>query len=155
MSNPRKHLLIVYHSQSGTTERLAQAAYRGASSEPEVALRIRPAMEAATADLLWCDGVIFAAAENLGYLSGGIKDFFDRTFYPSESHQLNIPYAVVISAGNDGTGAVRQLQRIVKGYPMRGIAEPIIERGELSVEGIQRCEDLGAAMAAGLLMGIF
>lgn len=155
MSNPRKHLLIVYHSQSGTTEQLAQAVYRGASSEADLDLRILAAMEATATDLLWSDGVIFGAAENLGYLSGGIKDFFDRTFYPAEPHQVNIPYAVVISAGNDGTGAVRQLQRIVKGYPMRSIAEPIIERGELTAEGIQRCEDLGAAMAAGLVMGIF
>lgn len=155
MANTRKHLLIVYHSQSGTTEQLAQAVYRGARNEATVELRILPAMEATSADLLWCDGVIFGAAENLGYLSGGIKDFFDRTFYPAEPHQINIPYAVVISAGNDGTGAVRQLQRIVKGYPMRSIAEPIIERGEPTSEGIQRCEELGVAMAAGLAMGIF
>ncbi len=150
-----KRLLIVYHSQSGSTRRLAEAVWRGASAEQDLELRLLRAMEAGCDDLLWCDGVIFGSPENLGYLSGGLKDFFDRTFYPAEPHALNIPYAVFISAGNDGSGAVRQLQRIVKGYPMRCVAEPVIVRGDVSAEGLNRCEELGAALAAGLSLGIF
>lgn len=148
-------LLMVYHSQSGTTEALMGAVNEGAALEQGVDCRMIPAMEAGTEDLLWCDGVIFGSPENLGYLSGGLKDFFDRTFYPAQPHELNIPYAVVISAGNDGSSALRQLQRIAMGYPMRCVAEPLILKGEVCADSLQRCRDLGQAMAAGLSMGIF
>lgn len=150
-----KRLLIVYHSQSGSTQRLAEAVFKGASLESEVEIRLLRAMEAGVVDLLWCDAVIFGSPENLGYLSGALKDFFDRTYYPAEPHKINIPYALFISAGNDGSGAVRQLQRIVKGYPMRCIADPVIVRGEVSPEGLLRCEELGTSMAMGLVMGIY
>lgn len=151
----RKKLLIIYHSQSGSTRRLAEAVYQGAGTETAAQTRLLRAMEAGVRDLLWCDAVIFGSPENLGYLSGGLKDFFDRTFYPAEPFALNIPYGVFISAGNDGSGALRQLQRIVKGYPMRAVAEPVIVRGEVTAQGIEQCEDLGAALATGLCMGIF
>ncbi len=164
-----KKLLVVYHSQSGSTRCLAEAVAQGAraeagdsmqegaknSSPKTIEVILLPAMEADSNDLIHCDGVIFGSPENLGYLSGGLKDFFDRTFYPAEPHQLNKPYAVFISAGNDGTGALRQLQRIVKGYPLKPVAEPVIVRGEVTQEGLNRCRELGMAMAAGLSMGIF
>ena len=149
-----KHLLIVYHSQSGSCQRLAEAAFKAASTEADVEVKLLRAMDAGTQELLWCDGVIFGSPENFGYLSGGLKDFFDRTFYPAGG-SLNIPYGVVISAGNDGTGALRQLERIVSGYPMRRVAEPIIIRGEITEQAMLRCEELGATLAAGLSLGIF
>jgi multimeric flavodoxin WrbA len=150
-----KHLLIIYHSQSGATRRLARAVFDGAAIEEGVECRLLLAMEASLTDLLWSDAVIFGSPENLGYLSGGMKDFFDRTFYPAQSHQLNLPYAMFISAGNDGSGAVRQLQRIVKGYPLKAVAEPIIVKGIPDEGAIKRCEELGATLAAGLGLGIF
>ncbi len=150
-----KHLLIVYHSQSGSTRKLAEATFKGALLEADVETRLLRAMEAGTEDLLWCDAIIFGTPENLGYMSGGLKDFFDRTFYPAAPHQLNIAYGIVVSAGNDGTGAVRQIQRIAKGYPFREVAEPIIVCGEVGATGIQSCEELGNAMATGLSLGIF
>lgn len=127
----------------------------GADREEGIETRLLPAMQADTNDLLWCDGVIFGSPENLGYLSGGLKDFFDRTFYPAESHSLNLPYGVVISAGNDGSNALRQLQRIVLGYPMRCVAEPLVLKGAVTQTALSQCEDLGRALAAGLEMGIF
>lgn len=150
-----KRLLIVYHTQSGNTRQLADAVYHGAREEPDVEIRMLRATEACVDDLLWCNGVIFGSPENLGYLSGGLKDFFDRTFYPAQPYQLNLPYAVFISAGNDGSGALRQLERIVKGYPLRCVAEPVIVRGDVDPSGIQLCKDLGTALSAGLVMGIF
>ncbi|HUH38716.1 MAG TPA: NAD(P)H-dependent oxidoreductase, partial [Spongiibacteraceae bacterium] len=111
-----KRLAIVYHSQSGATRSLALAAAAGARLEEDVEVRCVPALEADTALLLWADGIIFGSPENLGYLSGGLKDFFDRTFYTAAGKVDNKPYAVLISAGNDGSNALRQLQRIVSGY---------------------------------------
>ncbi len=150
-----KKILIVYHSQSTSTRRLAEAVYRGSCEEEGVSVSLLAAMEADSEDLLACDGVIFGSPENFGYLSGGLKDFFDRTFYALEPRHINIPYAVFISAGNDGRGAVRQLQRIVKGYPLRPALEPVIVRGESVEQHLLSCEALGQAFATGLEMGIF
>jgi len=88
-------------------------------------------------------------------MSGAIKDFFDRTFYAAQPHRLNLPYALFISAGNDGTGAVRQIDRILIGYPMRQVAEPVICRGPVTTEYLAQCEELGMLLATGLACGIF
>lgn len=150
-----RNLLIVYHSQSGATAQLAAAVHRGAQQEEGVSIRLLRAMEATTQDLLWAHGVLFGSPENFGYLSGGLTDFLARTFYPALPHQLSLPYAAFISAGNDGSGAVRMLERIVGGYPLKKIAEPVIVKGVPSVEGLQRCEELGLSMAAGVALGLF
>ena len=107
------------------------------------------------ADLLDCYGVIFGTPENFGYMSGALKHFFDRTFYPAQDHALNLPYALFVSAGNDGTGAVRAIDRILTGYPMRKVAEPVICRGHVTPAHLEACETLGLYLAAGLELGIF
>ena len=94
-------------------------------------------------------------AENSGALCGTMKDFLDRTFYPAIARQLVLPYALLISAGNDGRGARQQAQRILSGYPFPPAAEPLILRGELCDEHEQSSAELGQAFAAGLAMGIF
>jgi multimeric flavodoxin WrbA len=150
-----KTLLIVYHSQTGNTERLAQAVYHGACQESDTRTRLLRAFDATLQDLCTCHGVLFGTPENFGYMSGAIKDFFDRTFYPAQPYQLNLPYALFISAGNDGTGAARQIDRILLGYPMRQVAEPVICRGEVTATHLAQCEELGFTLAAGLALGIF
>jgi multimeric flavodoxin WrbA len=150
-----KTLLIIYHSQSGNTEQLAQAVYRGAGETSETQTRLIRAAQATLQDLLDCNGVVFGTPENFGYMSGAIKDFFDRTFYPAQDYALKLPYALFISAGNDGTGAVRQIDRILLGYPMRKVAEPIICKGPVTQKHREQCEELGLTLAAGVGMGIF
>lgn len=150
-----KTLLIVYHSQSGSTHRLACAARDGAELEEGVQVRLREALVADSEDLRTADAVLFGTPENFGYMSGGLKNFFDRTFYPLEAQQLNLPYAVFISAGNDGRGAARQIERIVSGYPLRKVADPIITRGEVDEHSLERCRELGQTLAAGLALGVF
>ena len=92
---------------------------------------------------------------SITYSVHAIKDFFDRTYYPAQPLQLCLPYALFISAGNDGRGAVREIDRILLGYPMKKVAEPIIVRGEIQPDDVQRCEELGQTMAAALTMGLF
>lgn len=152
-----KHLLIVYHSQSGSNAQLANAVYAGTLQEDDVEARLRRAADANTDDLLWADAVIFGSPENFGYLSGGLTDFLARTFYPYQQHAPNrsLPYAMFVGTGNDGRGAVRQLQRIVGGYPMREVAEAVIVRGEIGETDLKRAEELGLTIAAGLALGIF
>ncbi|HXH03194.1 MAG TPA: flavodoxin family protein [Candidatus Competibacteraceae bacterium] len=151
----RRHLLIVYHSQTGHTQAMAEAVLRGAQKEEGVEVRIKRALEAGLDDLLWADGVIFGTPENFGYMSGALKDFFDRTFYPAQGKVEGLPYAVFISAGNDGSGALFNIERIARGYPLKPVAEPIIAKGELTEEALACCEELGEAMAAGVALGIF
>ena len=150
-----KRLLIIYHSQSGNTEQLAQAVYNGARQITEIEAKLMRARDAELQDLIDCQAVLFGTPENFGYMSGAIKDFFDRTFYPAQDYTLNLPYALFISCGNDGTGAVRQIDRILIGYPMRKVAEPVICPGEVTEAYLAQCEELGGTLAAGLDMGIF
>lgn len=153
--NPRKRLLIVFHSQSGNTARLAEAVLRGARREREVEVRCLRAFDADTEDLLACEGLLLGTPENFGYMSGALKDFFDRTYYPCEGKLTGLPYAVFVSAGNDGSGAVREIGRIANGYGWKQVAEAVIARKEISADHLQAAEDLGEAFAAGLALGVF
>ncbi|NQX88348.1 MAG: NAD(P)H-dependent oxidoreductase [Halioglobus sp.] len=150
-----KTLLIVYHSQSGTCAGLARAAWYGARQESGVEVAVKRAWDAGTADLALADGVMLVAAEQSGALSGAMKDFLDRTFYPAIAKSLVLPYVLLISAGNDGRGAQQQAQRILSGYPFPAAAEPLIVRGELCAAHEAASAELGQAFAAGLSMGIF
>lgn len=150
-----KKLLIIYHSQSGNTEQLARQVLAGCKQEDNVESRLISAFDAGLNDLRWADGLLFGTPENFGTLSGALKDFFDRTYYSAEPYALNLPYGIFISAGNDGTGAVRDIQRIAKGYPLRLISEPLIANGEINADHLRRARDFGLAMAAGLDLGIF
>lgn len=155
-ASAKKHLLILYHTQSGNTGQLAEAVYRGAALEAEtVETRLVQAADGRLEDLLWCDGVLFGTPENFGYMSGMLKDFFDRTFYPAEPYALNRPYGLFISAGNDGSGAVRECDRILLGYPMKKALEPLIAKGDIRAEHLAQAEELGQTLACGLSMGVF
>lgn len=150
-----KHLLIVFHSQSGNTEKMARAVLAGARNEDidDVDVRMLGAFDAGVDDLLWANALILGTPENFGYMSGGMKDFLDRTFYPCEGKLEGLPYAVFISAGNDGTGAVSAIERIANGYAFRRVQEPLIARGEVTAEDLERCRELGTTMAAALEIG--
>lgn len=150
-----KCLLVVYHTQSGNTERLIRALVRGAERAGEVEVRCQRAFATTLEDLLYCDCVVFGTAEYNGYMSGALKDFFDRTFYPAQDRVNNKPYAVVVSAGNDGTFAVQYIERIARGYPLKRVADPIVVVGEVTQAAEARCEELGETLAAGLELGIF
>jgi multimeric flavodoxin WrbA len=153
----QRHLLIVYHSQSGRTAAMARAVRDGATDPiiEQLDVRFLTAASAGPDDLLWAHGLLLGTPENFGYMSGAMKDFFDRTFYPVEGRIAPLPYAVFISAGNDGTGALKAIRRIANGYPLREVQEPIIARGEVTAETLSRCRELGLTLAAGLEAGVF
>ncbi|MDA1076703.1 MAG: NAD(P)H-dependent oxidoreductase [Proteobacteria bacterium] len=134
-----------------------EAALTGAQSELVTGVEVRTvrAASAGPEDLLWADGLILGTPENFGYMSGAMKDFLDRTFYPVEGKIAPLPYALFISAGNDGSGALRALKRIANGYPFQLVQEPVIAVGEVSEDHLHACHDLGLAMAAGLEAGIY
>lgn len=156
-TDPHKHLLVVWHSKTGNTERLKDAVLEGAR-HPDiegVTLRCLHTSEAGPDDLRWAHGLLLGTPENFGYMSGQLKDFLDRTYYEVEGQLAPLPYSIFVSAGNDGTNAVREIRRIAKGYPFTEVQEPVIVRGEPDETGLERCRELGMALAAGLEAGIF
>jgi multimeric flavodoxin WrbA len=162
-----KTLLIVFHSRTGGTRQMAEAAAAAASAEALVRVRLLAARDAGPDDLLLADGVIFAAPENLAAIAGVAKDFFDRCYYPVLDRMQGRPYATLICAGSDGQNAARQIARIATGWRLRAIAEPLIvcthaqtpeailAPKTIAPADLARCRDLGAAFAAGLAIGVF
>ena len=162
-----KTLLVIHHSMTDGARQMAQAALEGAMGESNIAVAGMHAAEAAPEDLLAADGYIFATPENLASMAGVMKDFFDRCYYPLLDQIQGRPYATMICAGSDGAGAARQIARIATGWRLKPIAEPLIiitgaQTAEaiaapktISANDLARCEELGAAFAAGLTAGIF
>ena len=152
-----KRLLIVAHVPSENTTRLRDAVVEGARA-PEiegVEARALTPFEAGPADILAADGVILGTTENLGYMSGALKDFFDRSYYAVLEKTEGLPYCLYIRAGHDGTGTKRGVETIVTGLRWRAVQAPLICRGPWQDSFVGDCRELGMAMAAGLEAGIF
>jgi multimeric flavodoxin WrbA len=152
-----KHLLIVYHSQSGSTEKMAEAVINGARN-PQISgveVRVCDALEATANDLRWSDGFILGTPENFGYMSGALKVFLDRVYYDCIDQIDGTPYALFVRAGNDGSGAISSITRILQGLSVREVQEPVLIAGEFDESRLGDCEALGMTMAAGLESGIF
>ena len=162
-----KTLLIVFHSMTGGTRQMAEAAAKGASSESEVRVRLLSAAEAGPDDVLGADGYVFATPENLGAMSGMMKDFFDRTYYAALNRITGHPYTTLVCAGSDGENAARQIERIATGWKLKLVAPPLIVcthaqtpeailcPKDIGGYDLGRCEEAGATIAAGIGLGIF
>jgi len=160
-----KSLLIVYHSLTGGTRQMAEAARAGAAADVQV--QLLHAAQAGPADVLAADGFLFATPEDLAAVSGQLKDFFDRSYYAVLDQINGRPYASLICAGSDGHNAARQIERIATGWRLKAIAEPLIvcthaqtreailAPKQIGAEDLGRCRALGEAMAAGLALGVF
>jgi multimeric flavodoxin WrbA len=150
-------ILIIYHSQSGNTTTMAQWVARGVGSIEDIRLDLKPAGSATLEDLLTCDGLAIGSPEYFGAMAGRVKDFFDRTYEPARKDKriFKKPYVVFISAGNDGRGALSQIERICLGYPLKKVYEPVIACGALNDEIRKQCEELGKTLAAGCQAGIY
>lgn len=156
-------ILIAWHSRTGTAEALARAAADGAGDQA----RMIEAGAVGPQDILGASAFVFVAPENLAALSGAMKEMFDRCYYPVLGQVEGRPYATLVAAGTDGEGAQRQLDRIATGWRLRRVVEPFIWRtGAQTPEDIaapkavpdhvlDRARELGEAMSAGLLLGIF
>jgi len=159
-------LLIIYHSLTGGTAQMAGAVAAGAATEPATTTRLLHARDTHPADLLAADAYIFATPENLAAISGLMKDFFDRCYYPCLDALNGRAYATAICAGSDGTNAARQIARIATGWRLKQAAEPLIilthaqtktaieAAKTINAQDLAKCETLGATMAAALSAGI-
>ena len=156
-STPEKRLLVVFHSRSGGTAAMVDAAVAGARDDAieGVEVCVQGAFDTSPDDVLACNGIVLATPENFGYMSGALKDFFDRVFYPVVEHTPGLPYALLVKASTDGEGAVRSVERIVAGLRWKQVVPPLVVAGELAPDDLDRCRELGATIAAGLEAGMF
>jgi multimeric flavodoxin WrbA len=146
---------------------MAEAAATGAATEPAITTRLQTAPQTTPADLLTADAYIFATPDTLAAISGLMKDFFDRCYYPALGRLNGRPYATLICAGSDGESAARQITRIATGWRLKPIADPLIIRTNaqtpesilapktIPASDLQKCHDLAATLATGLALGIF
>ena len=162
-----KTLLIVYHSLTGGTRQMAEAARAGAAGEAACAVRLLHAAQAGPQDVLAADGYVFATPENLAAMSGQLKDFFDRSYYAVLDQVNGRPYASLVCAGSDGSNAARQIARIATGWRLKAVAEPLIvcthaqtpeailAPKQIGDDDLAHCRALGEALATGLVLGVY
>lgn len=152
-----RQLLLVAHAPSDNTARLRDAVLRGAAAPTIENVNVRwvAPLEATPEDVLGADAIILGTTENLGYMSGALKDFFDRCYYPVLERKQGLPCALYIRAGHDGTGTRRAIETIVTGLRWNWAQDPLVLRGDWQPGFLDQAEELGLYMAAGLDSGIF
>lgn len=151
------NLLITVHCPSDNTRRLRDALVKGATHPDitEISHRVTEPLSTTSEDVMWADAIILGTTENFGYMSGAMKDFFDRIYYPCLEQKQGLPYAIAIRAGLDGTGTRIGMEKIITGLKWSEIQPPIISKGDFDEAFLSDWETLGMAVAAGLEAGIF
>lgn len=155
MKSKRKNLLVIYHSQGGTMKRIADRFTQGAAREEGLDVVCKHVADADLDDLLNCNGIAIGSPEYFGTMAGMIKDFFDRTYEAAKDQTIGLPFVVFVCAGNDGRGAVSQIERIAAGYKWLKVQEHKRIVGIPAEEDLVDIEELGQTLAAGIDFGIF
>jgi len=152
-----KQFLIIAHAPSENTQSLLDSVVMGARSvlSDSISIAVRNPFKTSENEILRSEGLILLTTENLGYMSGALKDLFDRIYYPCLDKTQGLPYALIIRAGHDGTGTRRAVESITGGLRWKMVQPPLICRGEWQPDFREQCKEFGAAMAAGLDLGIF
>jgi multimeric flavodoxin WrbA len=152
-----KQLLVVFHSRSGGTAAMTDAVVAGANDDAidGVDVLVKQAFDTTIDDVRACDAMILGTPENFGYMSGALKDFFERIYYTLLDEKPGLPYALFVKASTDGDGAVRSVEKIVTGLRWKLVMPPIVVVGDLTDAQREQCMELGATVAAGLEAGMF
>jgi len=156
-TGPSRHLLVVFHSRTGSTQQLCDAAVAAAqaAAEGEVSVRVLGAFTAEPDDVLWAHGVLLVTPANFGYMSGAMKDFFERVYHPCLERTAGLPYALVVKGDTDVDGAVASVERIVAGLRWRRALPPVTVVGATAPGDLDAAAELGATLSAGLAAGVF
>lgn len=151
-----RRLLVVYHSKGGSTARLADEVIAGARDDAitGVDVAVASALDAGADDVRAADALILGTPENLGYMSGAMKHFFDSVYYELLEETVGLPYALFVKASTDGTGAIRGIERIVTGLKWRAIQPPLLVVGAIEDQHREAARELGMSVAAALDAGL-
>ena len=150
-----KHLLLIYHSQSGRNESLVEHIYRGANHVCEVTTSLLRCVDVELHHMQHADAVVFVGSENFGLPNAGLLDTLARQFYSAEQSLAGKPFAIVMSTGNGGDGALRHLRALLGAMGMRECLDSTIFHGVLYPDNKRQCEELGEALASAIAMGIY
>ena len=155
MSEKKTKILVIYHSQGGTMKMMAERFAKGAAKEQNVEVLLKKAAESTISDLLDCSAIAIGSPEYFGTMAGLIKDFFDRTYEAAGDKTIGLPFIIFVCAGNDGRGAVMQIERIAAGYKWQKVQPHFRITGKPTEEDLVQLEELGHALSAGVDFGIF
>lgn len=147
-------LLIIANTPSPNTLKLRNAVAEGVEIAGLQPMVLSP-FDAQATDVLSAKAIILGTTENFGYMSGAVKDFFERIYYPCLEQTQGLPMALYVKAGNDGQGAKTSVERIITGLKWRQVQPPLILSGDYCPEFYNACHELGEGMAEGLKLGIF
>ena len=152
-----RRLLVVFHSRSGGTAAMTDAVVAGANDDAieGVEVLVQNAFDTTVDDVRACNAIVLGTPENFGYMSGAIKDFFERIYYPLLDETRGLPYALFVKGGHDGEGAIRSVEKIVTGLVWKSVLAPVLVVGDIDDAAEQRCYELGITFAAGLEAGVF
>jgi multimeric flavodoxin WrbA len=152
-----RRLLVVYQTRSGGTQAMTDAFVAGANDDAieAVEVRVRRAADAGVDDVRWCEAIALGTPENFGYMSGLMKDFLERVYYPCLDETVGLPYVLYVKASTDGQGAVTSVERIVAGLRWKQVQPPFVVVGDVHDEDLERCAELGMTLAAGLEAGMY
>ncbi len=154
---PVPHLLVVFHSRTGSTQALCDRAVAAATAAAgaEVSIRVLDAFSAGPDDVLWANGVLLVTPANFGYMSGALKDFFERVYHPCLERTAGLAYGLLVKGDTDVGGALSSVERITTGLRWRRVLPPVTVVGATAPGDVERAEELGATLAAGMAAGIF
>ena len=158
MAEPRR-LLVVFHSRSGSTLELLDQVSDGVDqADPDgegIERRTLAALDAGPDDVKWAEALIIATPANFGYMSGLIKDFLERIYHPCLEATAGLPFALVVKGDTDVDGAVASIRRIASGLSWKEAVPPVTVVGAITDAGRAACTELGATVAAGLVVGLY
>ena len=155
MTAKKKTILVIYHSQTGTMEQMAHRFASGAAREENITVVLKRAGDAGLEDLLNCSALAIGSPEYFGTMAGMVKDFFDRTYEAAREKTVGLPFVIFVCAGNDGRGAITQIERIAAGYRWQKVQEHLRVVAPCSDQDLADLEELGQTLAAGVDFGIF
>jgi multimeric flavodoxin WrbA len=149
-------LLLVHHTPSPAVHAMFEAVVAGASDDSIEGVEVvtRPALGATAVDVLGADGYLLGTPANFGYMSGALKHFFDSVYYPCLDATVGRPYGLYVHGNNDTDGAVRAVETIVTGLGWKRAQQPVTVTGQPEASDLAACWELGAAVAAGLALGL-
>ena len=142
------NILVVYHSMSGNTRAMAEAVAEGAASVAGTEVVTKPALEAGVEDLLACQGVALGSPDYFSYMAGGLKDFFDRVYYPTQGKVAGKPCAVFGSAGGPATKVTDSIEHIARAMKLAVLAPAVGASGKPTEEMLADCRALGEKLAS-------
>ncbi len=140
-------VLVVYHSLGGNTKKMAEAVAEGAEGVPGTEVTIKTGLEAGIDDLLACDAIALGSPDYFSYMAGGLKDFLDRTYYPSQEKVAGKPAGVFGSAGGPPDNILGVLQQAVRWFKLKAVGKPVGSSGGVSAGALSACKELGRALA--------